>query len=178
MVALCRISIQTHYRVPIHQDLIADTVGVDVSSKYSLIRNLLETDLENVIGGRNKIAHGQWVWELNNKETTFVSEAAAPLNYLSIERRAKIIQHIAEIINALAVSEPTFQRDFDNHYNSIIDLRARLVGHDYPSFAAQLRARNKGPVGPPAVGGPEVTAPPQAEAAAPPPAPPPVEPKR
>lgn len=132
-----------HYAVPVHLDIDANSVGSTVASRYATVIDLLNGDLAEVIEDRNKLAHGQWAWVLNSKETDFVRAAAPPLNYRAIETRSKIVGCLAALIQDLTISEPTFQRDYETHYEEIEKLRTRLAGPDYADLVAQLQARRR-----------------------------------
>jgi hypothetical protein len=135
-----------HFVVPIHQDVDQFTTSAAAAAQYSTLIRLLDNDLAEVIEDRNKIAHAQWAWTLNNAETAFTGRAPPPLNYLQISRRAKLILNIAAAINDLVVSEPTFQRDFNEHYENVLSCQEGLAGMDYPAFTAELRARRRPPM--------------------------------
>lgn len=77
-----------HYGVPLHLEITVSTTAVGVPSQYAAINNLLRNDLETVVQDRNKLAHAQWQWLLNSKETAFTGSAAPPLNCLSSHRRS------------------------------------------------------------------------------------------
>jgi hypothetical protein len=116
---------------------------VGVPSQYSAINSLLRDDLAPIIEDRNKLAHAQWRWLLNSRETAFTGPAAAALNYLALQRRGAVITHLAALIHALVVSEPTFHRDYSFLYNAISQARATIDGPDYPSLVIFLRSRRR-----------------------------------
>jgi hypothetical protein len=133
-----------HYRVLLHEPMDATTLTATSAAQYDALTTMIEQDLVEVIGDRNKTAHAQWRWRLNSGETNFLPQPApGPLNYQQIARRAKIIDRLARLVYVLAVSEPTFQRDFDETYAEITQLRAAIDGADYPQFVAELRRRSR-----------------------------------
>ncbi len=134
-----------HYSIPLHLEIDAGTVAAPVASQYQQISALLEGELEATITSRNKIAHAQWSWLLNSKETAISGPAPQPLNYREIEHRGKAIGAIVDLVTDLVVSVPTFQRDFDTHFAEIVRQRARFSGTDYPLLVAQLQARKRVP---------------------------------
>jgi hypothetical protein len=136
------LAVRRHYSVPIHLEISDINTAIDVSVQYSNVIDLLEHDLSQVIGDRNKLAHAQWKWHLNNKETSFLGDTAPlPLNYLASRRAGQVIVLIGRLIHALAVSEPTFQRDYSRIYSEISAIRLRGAGSDYGDFVQQLRSR-------------------------------------
>lgn len=135
------LAFRRHYAIPIHLDIDQSAGGAAVATQFTTLAQLLEEDLAEIIEDRNKIAHGQWAWLLNSKETAFTSRAPAPPNYRAIEARSKIVRELEEVINDLVVSEQTFVRDFQHHYSAIQGLKADLSGGDYEELVRQLKAR-------------------------------------
>ncbi|MEU0620724.1 hypothetical protein ABZ329_07700 [Streptomyces rubiginosohelvolus] len=131
------------YAIPMHLEIQNSGVEAAVISRHAIIMEMLDGDLRPIIEGRNKTAHGQWVWELNSSETNFKGRAADPVNYLAISRRGEVIDNLAEIVHILIVSEPAFQREFDRLYGKIISLRSAIDGEDYPNFEADIRSSRR-----------------------------------
>lgn len=127
------------YAVPMHLEIRDSSADPTVISRHGIIIDMLDGDLKPIIEGRNKTAHGQWVWELNNNETQFKGLAGESMNYLAISRRGDIINNLAEIVHVLIVSEPAFQRDFDRLYGEVSATRREIDGNDYPEFEAKIR---------------------------------------
>ena len=139
------LAVRRHYAIPIHLDIDHCSTEATVAEQFSTLVALLDEDLAEIIEDRNNIAHGQWAWRLNSKETTFVGPAPVPLNYRAIEVRSKIVRELEEVINDLVDSEATFVRDFQRHYSTIQALKARLDGSDYDALVRQLKARRAKP---------------------------------
>lgn len=137
------LAFRRHYSIPIHLDITASTASTAASGQYTNLNSLLRNDLNNVIQDRNKIAHGQWEWLLNNNETAFTGQAPLPLNYLASYRRSVVIKNLAGIIHVLVVSEPTFQRDYASFYQNITAMQSKINGADYPTFVLSLQARRR-----------------------------------
>jgi hypothetical protein len=138
------LAIRRHYSAPIHLEINDTNTATGVGAQYASIVDLLEKDLSVVIGDRNKLAHAQWKWRLNNKEIDFLpGPAPSPLNYLASRRTGEIIILIGRLVYTLATSEPTFQRDYSAIYSEISALRVRITGNDYSVFAKNLRSRRR-----------------------------------
>ncbi|WP_156666010.1 hypothetical protein [Rhodococcus qingshengii] len=132
-----------HYRVLFHIDL---SVGLPPAAQLrrATVKELINKEIANVITARNKIAHGQWAWHLKSrKENEFQSSpiAGAP-NYVSINAQKKLIEAIGQLVHILVVSEPTFDRDFDEITQEIDKFKNKLDGAEYSAFQAELQ-RNK-----------------------------------
>ena len=137
------LAFRRHYAVPIHLEITTSTTTVSVPGQHANLNSLLRNDLGDVIQDRNKLAHGQWEWLLNNKETAFTGNAPFPLNYLAAYRRSVVIKNLASLIHELVVSEPTFQRNYMSFYQTITTMQAKINGPDYPAFALSLQARHR-----------------------------------
>jgi hypothetical protein len=137
------LSFRRHYAIPIHLDIEPSSAGSAVASQYASIVDLLNGELAEIIEDRNKIAHGQWAWVLNSRETAFTGPAPQPMNYRAIEARSKLVREIAELIEDLIVSEPTFVRDYQRRFHRIQQLTGTLGGSDYPDLVKQLKDRRR-----------------------------------
>ncbi len=134
-----------HYLVPLHLEIDKDSVGEVAAGRYRQVVNILEAELEPIITDRNKIAHAQWSWLLNFKETAISGPASPPLNYRAIEHRSKAIGAIVDIVTDLVVSVPTSERDFEAHFAEVVRQRALFTGPDYQQLVGQLRTRKRNP---------------------------------
>ena len=132
-----------HYAVPIHE---AVSTGIPTSSRPQLdtCQRLLDEELRPLIEDRNKLAHGQWRWRLNAKETAFLTAAAPPvLNYRAIWARGHVISGIGDLIGTLVVSAPTFQRDYAQAIRRIDSYRPHLGGSDYNAWVTEIRKKKR-----------------------------------
>ena len=131
-----------HYKVLTHQSLDEVLLPQDLL-RIQEVNGLLKNDLEPVITDRNRLAHGQWVWQLTSRsENKFAPQSAIyDYNYSALSARFKLLQSIGRLVNALSVSEPTFDRDFAALMSQIANARQELDGHGYPALASQLRRR-------------------------------------
>lgn len=137
------LAFRRHYKVPVHLEIDRSTVDARSAERFSEVTKILADDLAAVIEDRNKIAHAQWVWLLKSKRNEVRGPAPAPLNYTAIRARSKAIKAIAGLINDLVVSEPTFQRDYDDHYGKIVEAHEAFDGAGYPAYVVELRRRNR-----------------------------------
>ena len=140
------LAFRRHYVVPIHPihlDIDGSSTTAIVTGQYTSLIDLLQKNLAGVIEDRNDIAHGQWAWVLNSKESGFTGPAPPLLNYRAIEARSKLVRVIAELIGDLIVSEPTFVRDYQRRFKQVQHLRTSLEGTDYPQLVQQLKASRR-----------------------------------
>src|SRR2546427_18894 len=83
----------------------------------------------SVIVLRNKLAHGQWAYPLNEQLDDVAQsqmDALRDENILSLKQKSGLIEAFCDSIHDLVVSPPTFERDFDNHFRRVAQLRANL----------------------------------------------------
>ncbi|MET3451232.1 hypothetical protein [Curtobacterium sp. 1544] len=138
------LAFRRHNHVLFHDELSINTLG-DRFDRYAQIRTALERELKPLIEDRNKFAHGQWKHFLKSgKDDEFSREAPSPPTYTAIVAQYKATNAIAAMIHVLAVSDPAFQRDYDNHFRSFNDSVRRMQTDYYSDFAARLRARRGG----------------------------------
>lgn len=109
------------------------------------IINLLRGELAPVITDRNKLAHGQWIWQLKSgSDEDFVGTPRNLLyNYSALVARHAAIENIGRLVHVLCVSEPTFDRDFASIMIAISNALHELDGHGYDQFATELRRRHQ-----------------------------------
>jgi len=136
-------ALRRHYAVPLHLEIDDANTAAGVTAQYNTIADILKNDLEPIIGDRNKLAHAQWAWLLNSKESAFIGPAPTPLNYLASKWRGDMIAAIADLVHALVVSEPTFQRDYARIYSQIAAIQADINGTGYPDFVVALQSRRR-----------------------------------
>lgn len=139
-VAAVDFATRRHFKVMSHQEL-DDVVPVEALERVAAVSALLEDDLAPVITDRNKLAHGQWRHQLKSRsENAFVVDPRTyDYNFVALRAREQLLEYIARLVNVLAVSEPTFDRDFKGLMDKIDEAKADLDGVGYAAFASQLR---------------------------------------
>ncbi|MEO5858250.1 MAG: hypothetical protein ABIR33_04795 [Pyrinomonadaceae bacterium] len=99
-----------------------------------------------IIEIRNKLAHGQWAYPLTNDGDDFSTALRAAMeseNLLSLQYKRKLISCILDIVHDVAVSPPTFERDFDSHYRQIVNVRRNLVTRHYSDYVSSLVSKKQ-----------------------------------
>lgn len=134
------LSFRHHYKVP-HAVLSAQTLPHSSFQRYTSLITLINDDLKPVIEMRNKLAHGQWIYPLNSGCTELEGSKYMLINgenLLSLQYKRELISTIAEIVHDLAVSCPTFERDFDSHYKQIMHTKANLANREFAKYKKVL----------------------------------------
>lgn len=117
-------------------------------SQYKTISSILEDDLMPIIEVRNKLAHGQWIYPLNSDQNEIAQKQMDFLrkeNLLTLRFRKTILISLAAAIHDLVVSPPTFDRDFNVHYQEIINAKQNLENREYEKYQTrQIEKYKKG----------------------------------
>lgn len=112
--------------------------------RYINIMDCLDNELRDTISLRNKIAHGQWVHALNRKNDAINRPATNKIdemNIVTIQLKQKMYKSLANIIHDLVVSLPTFERDFNKNYDSLIANRDNFHKRDYEDYRLRMRKK-------------------------------------
>lgn len=110
-------------------------------SKFQAINKILDKNLRNIIELRNKLAHGQWVYTLNNDKSAIEQTKMGELNrenLFSLKMKYRLIISISEIIHDLLISKPTFERDFDQHFRTLEQNYDHLITRKYEEYVQVL----------------------------------------
>ena len=109
--------------------------------RYDLLIDIITEHLKSSAEVRNRLAHGQWKYAFNNKLLDINQDLTNIINadnYLKISLRYKIFRDLSQMIHDLAVSTPTFKRDFDSIYKKITEKQQQLHNKKYEDFAIFL----------------------------------------
>jgi len=113
-------------------------------ARYATLSSMLINDLGSIIELRNKLAHGQWIYPLNNDGDDVAQEQMDSLrveNLLSLQFKKTLLESLSAVIHDLVVSKPTFERDFDDHLRVIVETQRNLRKRDYRIWAESLRQK-------------------------------------
>ena len=134
------LAFRRHYGVP-KAPLTETVLQHSAFHRYSTLNRVLEGKLSPVIRARNKLAHGQWEYPLNDTCDDVVSDlykALADETLLGLELKRHVTKHLISTIHDLVVSKPTFERDFDIHYRAFVDASMRTERANYTTWAQTL----------------------------------------
>ena len=126
--------------------LTVDNLSHSAFTRYTTLLAMLTNDLRSVIELRNKLAHGQWIYPLNNEGDDVAQEQMDALrveNIMSLQFKKALLTSLASAIHDLVVSRPTFERDFDSHYQHIVETRRNLQKRDYQAYVDKERQKYK-----------------------------------
>jgi len=137
------VAFRRQYKVP-KAPITAGVLPHSAHSRYEALSDTLAKDLGSIIELRNKLAHGQWVYPLNNDGDDVAQEQMDALrveNLLSLQFKKRLLESLSAAIHDLVVSRPTFERDFDNHFRLIVETRRNLQNRDYNTWAEGMRQK-------------------------------------
>lgn len=123
------------------------TLGVAHAARRSALLDVLDNELRIIVEIRNKLAHGQWIYPFNSDETKVEEDKHRLINkenFLSLQFKYALVGHLADAVHDLVVSPRTFERDFDEHFRKLFQVRTNIVTRDYAKYEAQLvKSRDK-----------------------------------
>lgn len=137
------LAFRKQYGVP-KARLTPSTLPHSAHSRYMTLSEMLKNDLVTVIELRNKLAHGQWIYPLNDAGTDVVTPQKLALineNLLGLQFKKTLLEILSSIIHDLVVSRTTFERDFDKQFNKIVQTRRNLRTRDYEKYEQDLREK-------------------------------------
>lgn len=117
------------------------SLGVDYSARREALQGVLKNELRIIIEIRNKLAHGQWIFPLNNAGTAVESEKFTLINrenLQSLQFKYALLEHLANAVHDLVVSPQAFHRDFESHYKKLLQVRTNLVTKEYAKYESML----------------------------------------
>lgn len=142
---LVEVAFRKHYSIP-KAALTEFTLDHSSFSRLSTIKDILDNVLGDVITLRNKLAHGQWVYPLNsdcNDVSQIQMNALRTENILTLQFKHTILSNLLDAVSDLAVSLPTFERDFNLHFKLITNARINLATRNYAKYAKQMQEKYK-----------------------------------
>jgi len=122
------------------------TVPFTAQNQYGALLGIIKTDLLDSSSIRNRIAHGQWKYAFTENMMGINGGLTSKLgkeNILMIQFRLAMFKSLAQIIHDLAVSKPTFQRDFDANYKRIEEQRRNAENTDYNKYKGKMIQKKK-----------------------------------
>ena len=138
--AVLEAAYRRHYKIP-NASLQPPALPVTASGRLQTLRAVLDNDLSSVITLRNKLAHGQWAYPLNDALDD-VAEAQMKLlrqeNLLSLKFKSAMLDSLCACVHDIVVSRPTFERDFDGHFRHVEQLRADIMRRSYSDWERTL----------------------------------------
>lgn len=134
------LAFRKHHKVP-KAPLDERALGVAHAARRAALHDVLNNELRIIIEIRNKLAHGQWVYPLNNEGTAVEPEKYKLINkenLQSLQFKFDLLGHLADATHDLVVSPATFERDFEMHFRRLFQVRTNLVTKDYAKYEHQL----------------------------------------
>ena len=118
-----------------------NSLGVAHAARRAALHDVLGNELRIIIEIRNKLAHGQWVYPLNNEGTAVEPEKYKLINkenLQSLKFKFDLLGHLADATHDLVVSPATFNRDFELHFRKLFQARTNLITKKYAKYENKL----------------------------------------
>lgn len=112
--------------------------------RFKTLVETLENELREIITMRNKLAHGQWTYPLNDAMDRVAQDQMTALhqeNIFSLTQKKSLLEILCQIIHDLVVSRPTFEKDWDKHFGRFEQTRTNLERRSYGKWADQIRVK-------------------------------------
>lgn len=135
---IIELAFRKHYSIYIGQELTSNNLEVTNFKRYTGILDIIDNYLQSIIENRNKLAHGQWVCQLNDKGKILNTPNVRELNnenVITLEKKYQILKYLTQIIHDLMISKRTFERDFTKHYSEIIERKKFIDKHSDSAYA-------------------------------------------
>lgn len=116
-------------------------LGVAHAARRAALQDVLGNELKIIIEIRNKLAHGQWVYPFNNEGTAVEQEKYRLINQenlQSLQFKYALAGHLADAVHDLVVSPATFERDFEEHFKRLFQVRTNLKTKNYTKYESGL----------------------------------------
>lgn len=133
---------------PIDSGITEHLIGRSAWNYYTDLVELVNDELELMIGIRNKLAHGQFEYPFVSWEDPYqldkikISEEHKRIyhteNLLTMIIKRHILDNVLNIIRDLGVSKKAFPRDFDKYYRKISMLRIQVRTKSYEKYKSSL----------------------------------------
>jgi len=132
------------YNIPDHKKI--GKANYTPRIRYYALLDLINDDLLKSYQLRNRIAHGQWKYAFNNDLLDINRDLTGELrqeNIVKLQLKLKMFISLAQIIHDLAVSTPTFERDFDTNYKKIEEQKRNFHNRSYEDYKQKMIEKRK-----------------------------------
>ena len=139
------IAFRRHYNIP-KAALRPPQLPTTAHFRLTTLKETMKNDLRAIITMRNKLAHGQWKYPLNegmNDVAQLEMDALRTENILSLTQKATLLDILCKVVHDLAISRSTFERDWDVHFSNFEQTRTNIARKSYDKWEAQIHTRYK-----------------------------------
>lgn len=117
------------------------TTPITPRTRCQMLSELIDNDLLESTQLRNRIAHGQWKFAFNS-DLLRINEGLTRIlrqeNIVKLQLKLKMFKSLAQIIQDLAVSKPTFERDFDDNFRRIEEQKRNFHNRSYDNYRGKM----------------------------------------
>lgn len=134
------VSFRKHHNIS-RAPLDEKNLGVAHAARRDALHGVLDCELKVLIEIRNKLAHGQWIYPFKSGSNDVDSSKYKAINnenLQSLQFKYALAGHLANAIHDLVVSPITFERDFEEHFRKLYQVRTNLVTRSYEKYEQNL----------------------------------------
>lgn len=136
------VAARKHFSIQAADAVSGNNTNAAFFSKYESARNLFKQHVNPIIKDRNTLAHGQWEWKLKSGSPNEFTNQQTRLNlknYKQLHGIQEIVFNFSLIVQTVAVSNPTFDRDFSTYASRIVNAMSKTSDNDYSTYATNLQ---------------------------------------
>lgn len=132
------------YIIPNHSKI--DLASYTPRMRYKILIKLIDSDLLRSSQLRNRLSHGQWKYAFNNDLSDINATLTRELrkeNIVTLQSKLKLFKSLSQIIHDLAVSKPTFERDFDKNFKVVEEQKRNYHNRSYNKYGKNMIEKRK-----------------------------------
>lgn len=121
-------------------------VDYTARSRRLALLDIINEDLLESNQLRNRIAHGQWKYAFSEDLLSVNGALTHRLrkeNIVKLQMKLAMFKSLAQIIHDLAVSKPTFERDFDVNYRRIENQKRNFHNRKYEDYKQKMLVKRR-----------------------------------
>jgi hypothetical protein len=134
-IAVCKA-----YHLPVWSDPVT-RLAFTPRQRFQALVAIINQDLLDSYEVRNRIAHGQWFYAFTNDLSAISTDLTGKLrteNIVQLQLKLKLFRSLAQTIHDLAVSPPTFERDFDRNYRVIEEQKTNFHNRTFAEYKQKM----------------------------------------
>ena len=118
-------------------------LGHDINARSRSLHDAVKNDLGPLIELRNKLAHGQWVFPMTDSGDLALSQKSSLEleNAMTLGLKARLVDHLADVIHGLVVSQRAFESTFETSYRKLLLIRRELDERSFENYRQRLRTK-------------------------------------
>jgi len=137
-------SLRKAYGISPSNPIKTTNISATARFRYEALETIIEQDLLESSQVRNRIAHGQWKYAFNDDYTNLNPDLTLKIqqeNIVKLQMRKKLFEGLSQLVHDLALSRPTFERDFDKNFRLVEEQQRNLHKRNYDKYVVNMIAK-------------------------------------